>query len=140
MIKLKSILHSMNMVEFQVINIEQKDEFIGYQKYDLVNLTIPNLELYEITHESVMDFQMRLFYEITNLFWNPYIRIKRNSSYYTYIIRVYNTYTLKNIDTLQILVNDILKIFPFKRNSKKRKIIDETHIRNKISRLSIDEN
>lgn len=140
MIKLKSILHSMNMVEFQVINIEQKDEFIGYQKYDLVNLTIPNLELYEITHESVMDFQMRLFYEIANLFWNPYIRIKRNSSYYTYIIRVYNTYTLKNIDTLQILVNDILKIFPFKRNSKKRKIIDETHIRNKISRLSIDEN
>uniref|UniRef100_A0A6C0D4W5 Uncharacterized protein n=1 Tax=viral metagenome TaxID=1070528 RepID=A0A6C0D4W5_9ZZZZ len=125
------------MVEFQVIKIEQTYEFIRYQRYNLVNLTIPNLELYEVTHESVSNFQMRLFYELHNLFWDPYIRIEKNSSYYTYKIRVYDTYILKNINKLEQLVNHIFNTFPFKRYSTKRKIIDEVKLINKISRLNI---
>lgn len=119
------------MAELKVISVEKTVEYFDHLMYNVVNLTIPNLELYEIVNESIMNFNSKLFYEITNLFWNPYIRIEKNSSYYTYKIRVYDVYSLKNISILENLVNSILEKFPFKTSSRKRKQISDIYEINK---------
>ena len=125
------------MVEFKVLKIQQDIEEIGYIKYNIAIITIPNLELYEVTHESFLNFQSRIYYELNILFWDPYIRFEKNPAYYKYIIRIYNINSLKNISNLESVVNNIFTSFPFKRNSKKRKMINHTDITNKISRLTI---
>ena len=125
------------MTEFKVSKIEQTVEYVKHLKYDIIRLVIPNLEHYDITHESVLNFQSRLFCELSNIFWEPYIRIERDNSFYVYTIRVYNIYSLKNINKLESIVNRIFEKFPFKRHTNKRRIINETFISNKISRLSI---
>jgi hypothetical protein len=125
------------MTEFKVSKIEQTIEYVGHLKYNIVCLVIPNLEHYDVTHESVLNFQSRLFCELSNLFWEPYIRIERDNFQYRYTIRVYNIYSLKNVNKLEEIVNRIFEKFPFKRYSNKRRIINETFIRNKISRLNI---
>jgi hypothetical protein len=119
------------MAELKVISVEKTVEYFDHLMYNLVNLTIPNLELYEIVNESTMNFHSKLFYEITNLFWSPYIRIEKNASYYTYKIRVYDLYSLKNISMLENLVNNILEKFPFKTSSRKRKQISDIYEINK---------
>ena len=126
------------MAELKVVSVEKTVEYFDHLMYNVVNLTIPNLELYEIVNESTMNFQSKLFYEITNLFWNPYIRIEKNSSYYTYKIRVYDLYSLKNISILENLVNSILEKFPFKTSSRKRKqISDISEINKRVKILNI---
>jgi len=119
------------MAELKVISVEKTVEYFDHHMYNVVNLTIPNLELYEIVNESTMNFHSKLFYEITNLFWSPYIRIEKNASYYTYKIRVYDLYSLKNISMLENLVNNILEKFPFKTSSRKRKQISDIYEINK---------
>jgi hypothetical protein len=119
------------MAELKVISVEKTVEYFDHLMYNVVNLTIPNLELYEIVNESTMNFHSKLFYEITNLFWSPYIRIEKNASYYTYKIRVYDLYSLKNISMLENLVNNILEKFPFKTSSRKRKQISDIYEINK---------
>jgi hypothetical protein len=119
------------MADLKVISLEKTVEYFEHLMYNVVNLTIPNLELYEIVNESTMNFHSKLFYEITNLFWNPYIRIEKNASYYTYKIRVYDLYSLKNISMLENLVNNILEKFPFKTSSRKRKQISDIYEINK---------
>ena len=128
------------MAELKVISVEKTVEYFDHLMYNLVNLTIPNLELYEIVNESILNFHSKLFYEITNLFWNPYIRIEKNASYYTYKIRVYDVYSLKNISMLENLVNNILEKFPFKTNSRKRKqISDICEINKRVKILNISQ-
>jgi hypothetical protein len=128
------------MAELKVVSVEKTVEYFDHLMYNVVNLTIPNLELYEIVNESTMNFQSKLFYEITNLFWNPYIRIEKNSSYYTYKIRVYDLYSLKNISILENLVNSILEKFPFKTSSRKRKqISDISEINKRVKILNISQ-
>lgn len=130
------------MTEFKVSNIELSSEHIKQLEYKLVILTIPNLEKYNVSHESVLNFQTRLFYELNNLFWDPdnlqiYIRIKNNESYYKYSIRVTNTYNLKNILRLENTVNNIFERFPFKYISKKRRNTCEEYISYKVQKLNI---
>ena len=128
------------MAELKVISVEKTVEYFDHLMYNVVNLTIPNLELYEIVNESILNFHSKLFYEITNLFWNPYIRIEKNSSYYRYKIRVYDVYSLKNISMLENLVNNILEKFPFKTNSRKRKqISDICEINKRVKILNISQ-
>jgi len=128
------------MAELKVVSVEKTVEYFDHLMYNVVNLTIPNLELYEIVNESTMNFQSKLFYEITNLFWNPYIRIEKNSSYYTYKIRVYDLYSLKNISILENLVNSILDKFPFKTISRKRKQINDIcEINKRVKILNISQ-
>ena len=131
------------MTEFNVINIEQKNEFIGYKEYKLVILTIVNLESYYVSRKSILNFQTRLFYELNNLFWDPscspiYIRIEKDESEYKYIIRVTNIYMLKNIVYLENLVNRIFYEFPFKFINKKRRVINEYYIRSKIQKINLN--
>jgi hypothetical protein len=127
------------MVEFSVFKIEEELEFIGYQEYKLVNLIIPNLEVYGITSESANNFQTRLLYELQHMFWYPYIRIIKSESHYKYIIRVYDLYCLtKNTPLLETHVNELLNTFPFKRSNKKRKQLYDISITSKIKKLSID--
>ena len=128
------------MADLKVISVEKTVEYFDHLMYNVVNLTIPNLELYEIVNESILNFHSKLFYEITNLFWNPYIRIEKNSSYYRYKIRVYDVYSLKNISMLENLVNNILEKFPFKTSSRKRKqISDICEINKRVKILNISQ-
>lgn len=128
------------MAELKVISVEKTVEYFDHLMYNVVNLTIPNLELYEIVNESTMNFHSKLFYEITNLFWNPYISIEKNTSYYTYKIRVYDLYSLKNISMLENLVNNILEKFPFKTSSRKRKQINDIcEINKRVKILNISQ-
>ena len=128
------------MTEFKVLNIETKIESIKYLQYNIIILTIPNLEKYNVSHESVLNFQSRLFYELNNLFMDQetlYIRIQRNESYYKYSIRVTNIYNLKNILRLENTVNSIFEGFPFKYISKKRRNTCEEYISYKVQKLNI---
>jgi hypothetical protein len=130
------------MVEFKVHKIQQTNEFCSYLEFNLVELTIPNLEAYGVTHESLLNFQTKLFYEIDNLFWDPnnspiYIRIHRNDTYYTYTIRVINLYNLKNINRLEHLVNSIFDTFPFKYLNKKRRLLSEEFISHKVQKMTL---
>ena len=130
------------MTEFKVLNVESTIENIKYLQYNLVILTIPNLEKYNVSRDSVLNFQTRLFYELNDLFWdsdNPqiYIRIHKNESYYKYIIRVTNTYNLKNILVVRTVVNNIFERFPFKYISKKRRNTCEEYISYKVQKLNI---
>ena len=128
------------MTEFKVLNIETKIESIKYLQYNIIILTIPNLEKYNVSHESVLNFQSRLFYELNNLFMDQetlYIRIQRNESYYKYSIRVTNIYILKNILRLENTVNSIFEGFPFKYISKKRRNTCEEYISYKVQKLNI---
>ena len=128
------------MTEFKVLNIETKIESIKYLQYNIIILTIPNLEKYNVSHESVLNFQTRLFYELNNLFMDQetlYIRIQRNESYYKYSIRVTNIYILKNILRLENTVNSIFEGFPFKYISKKRRNTCEEYISYKVQKLNI---
>jgi hypothetical protein len=130
------------MVEFKVHNIQQTNEFIEYLEYKLVVLTVPNLENYGVSYESVLNFQTKLFYDIDNLFWDQskspiYIRINRDDAYYKYIIRVTNLYNLKNIVNLEIMVNSLFKTFPFKYITKKRRQLSEEYISYKVQKMNI---
>ena len=128
------------MTEFKVLNIETKIESIKYLQYNIIILTIPNLEKYNVSHESVLNFQTRLFYELNNLFMDQetlYIRIQRNESYYKYSIRFTNIYILKNILRLENTVNSIFEGFPFKYISKKRRNTCEEYISYKVQKLNI---
>lgn len=130
------------MTEFKILNIETSIEHIKYLQYKLIILTIPNLEKYNVSRESVLNFQTRLFYELNNLFMDLdnqqlYIRIQRNESYYKYIIRITNIYTLKNILHIESTVNTIFEHFPFKYISKKRRNTCEEYISHKVQKLNI---
>jgi hypothetical protein len=130
------------MVEFKVHNIQETNEFIGYLEHKLVVLTIPNLENYGVSNESVLNFQAKLFYDIDNLFWDPskspiYIRIHRDDTYYKYTIRVTNLYNLKNIVNLENVVNSLFKKFPFKYVTKKRRQLSEEYISYKVQKMNI---
>jgi hypothetical protein len=125
------------MVDFKVLNIQRNIEEVGHIKYNIATLIIPNLELYEVTHESFLNFQSRLYYELKVLFWDPYIRFEKNEANYKYSIRIYDIYSLENISKLEGVVNNIFSSFPFKCKSKKRKMINYVDITNKISKLTI---
>ena len=131
------------MGDFSVISINQTTETIECKVYDNIILTLPNLKAYNVEHESILNFQTKLFYELNNIFWDPYnspiyIRIDKNTSYITYILRVTNKYMLKNKLFLKDYVNNMLNTFNFKYTSKKRRLYSEDYISHKVQKLDIN--
>jgi len=129
------------MEQFRVLDIRESKELVDYLEYRTVVLTIPNLDSYNITNESVLNFQSGVFYELNNLFWDFHnyplrIRIKKENNTTTYTVRVTNNYTLKNIIKLEEIVNNIFLKFPFKY-IKKRKISNDEFIVNKLRKIDI---
>lgn len=130
------------MEQFRVLDIRESKELVDYLEYRTVVLTIPNLDKYNITNESVLNFQSGIFHELNNLFWDFYnyplhIRIKKENNTTTYTVRVTNHYTLKNIFKLEEIVNNIFLEFPFKY-IKKRKISNDEFIVNKLRKIDIN--
>jgi len=130
------------MGKFRVINIQESRELVDYLEYKTVVLTIPNLENYNITNESFLNFQSGIFYELNNLFWDfynypLYIRIKKDDNSITYTARITNHYMLKNILKLEEIVNSIFLNFPFKF-IKKRRISTDEFIVNKLQKIDIN--
>jgi hypothetical protein len=129
-------------MEFKVHKIELTKELCEHLEFTLVELTIPNLESYNVTRDSVLNFQTVLFDKVNNLFWDPsnspiYIRINTNEIYYKYIIRVTNIYNLKNITLLESLVNSLFEKFIFKYVNKKRRLLSEEYISYKVQKMNI---
>jgi len=126
------------MVEFKVLNSKLVKENVGYKEYYNVIITIPNLEVYEVTKESASNFNNRIHYELDVLFWNPLISLTRTSTEYIYTIRIYNIYSLNNVNKVKNLVNNIFNTFPFVRKNNKRKQLSfDDNISNKLVKLSI---
>ena len=129
------------MAQFRVLNIQESTELVGYLEYKTVVLTIPNLEIYNITNESILEFHSKILYELNNLFWDfynspLYIKITKETNI-TYTIRITNRYMLKNIVRLEEVVNSIFFNFPFK-TIKKRKNLNDEFIVNKIQKMNIN--
>jgi len=126
------------MVEFSVLNLELAKETVGYKEYNTVIITIPNLEVYEITKESASNFNNRMHHELDILFWNPLISLNRTSMEYIYTIRIYEVYCVKNFEKVEKLINNIFDTFPFARKNNKRKQLSfDDNISNKLVKLSI---
>jgi len=126
------------MAEFNVLNIELKKEMVAYKEYNNVIITIPNVEVYEITKESASNFNNRMHYELNNLFWSPLIRLTKIDSSYIYNIRVYNIYSINNIYKLEAIINNIFNTFPFvKKNNKRKQLSFDDNISNKLLKLNI---
>ena len=129
------------MAQFRVLNIQESTELVDYLEYKTVVLTIPNLETYNITNESILEFHSKILYELNNLFWDfynspLYIKITKETNI-TYTIRITNRYMLKNIVRLEEVVNSIFLNFPFK-TIKKRKNLNDEFIVNKIQKMNIN--
>lgn len=128
------------MNRLKVLSIEHTTETFDYKRYDLIKLILPNLETFKITLQSILNFQNKIFYELRNHFWNPHIYIQRFEKYTIYNIRVFDTYTLKNIYTLEPFIQEILNTFPFEyMKSLKRKIneTEDERLIKKTKQLSI---
>jgi len=130
------------MTQFRVISVEESKELVDCLEYKTVLLTIPNLEKYNITNESFLNFQSGIFYELNNLFWDfynspLYISIKKEDNSTTYIARITNHYMLKNVFKLEEVVNNIFLNFPFK-TIKKRRISSDEFIINKLQKIDIN--
>ena len=126
------------MVEFKVLNSKLVKENVGYKEYYNVIITIPNLEVYEVTKESASNFNNRMHNELDILFWNPLIHLTKTSSEYIYNIRIYNIYSVNNFKKVEKLVNNIFDTFPFLRKNNKRKQFPiDDNISNKLFKLTI---
>ena len=129
------------MVDFNVIKIIQTNELIEYQTYTNIIITLPNLERYNVVSESALNFQSKLFYELNNIFWDPYkslyIRIDKNSDYINYTVRITNMYMLKNLIYLKDYINSMLNNYKFKYLSNKRRLYSEDYITSKVQKINI---
>jgi len=126
------------MVEFTVLNIELKKVMVGYKEYNTIIITIPNLEVYEITKESASNFNNRMHYELDILFWNPLISLNKTSTEYIYTIRINYVYCVDNFNKVEQVINNIFNTFPFVRKNNKRKQLSfDDNISNKLVKLSI---
>ena len=129
------------MVDFNVIKIIQTNELIEYQTYTNIIITLPNLERYNVVSESALNFQSKLFYELNNIFWDPYkslyIRINKNSDYINYTVRITNMYMLKNLIYLKDYINSMLNNYKFKYLSNKRRLYSEEYITSKVQKINI---
>lgn len=129
------------MVDFSVIKIIQTNEIIEYQTYTNIIITLPNLERYNVVSESALNFQSKLFYELNNIFWDPYkslyIRINKNSDYINYTVRITNMYMLKNLIYLKDYINSMLNNYKFKYLSNKRRLYSEEYITSKVQKINI---
>jgi hypothetical protein len=126
------------MVEFSVLKCELGKETVGYKEYHTVIITIPNLEVYEITKESASNFNSRMHYELDILFWNPLISLTKTSMEYIYKIRIDNVYCDNDVNKVKQVVNNIFNTFPFVRKNNKRKQLSlDDNISNKLVKLSI---
>jgi len=117
------------MNELQVIKIDFFNEFYKYKKYNVVTIIIPNLEMYRIKKESIMNFHNRLCNE---LYFNLELKsIEKNSSNYIYYFRyTANNYTI-NTNIIEEKINNIFKTFPFIfiRNNKRKLNSDDKAVK-----------
>ena len=123
----------------EILNVEKKISFWKYLQILDIEVSLPNLETFGIKHQSVMDFQMRLFYELGNLLLTNKVFIKRSEETYTYIFRISDYYAFNNIDKIKPLGDFILNNFSFKKENNKRKKIsfDNNEISKKIKLLHL---
>lgn len=129
------------MVDFSVIKIVQTNEIIEHKTYTNIIIILPNLERYNVSSESALNFQSKLFYELNNIFWDPYkslyIRIDKNNDHINYTVRITNTYMLKNLMYLKDYINSMLNNYKFKYLSNKRRLYSEDYITSKVQKINI---
>ena len=124
--------------EFSIIDIQIKKVYYEYLEICNVEISIPNLELLGITCQSVLDFQMRFFYELGHLLLTKKVFIKRSEEIYTYIFRITDYYALNNLNKIKSLGDYILNDFCFrKENNKRKKISFDNEISKKIKLLHL---
>ena len=129
------------MVDFSVIKIVQTNEIIEHKTYTNIIIILPNLERYNVSSESALNFQSKLFYELNNIFWDPYkslyIRIDKNNDHINYTVRITNMYMLKNLMYLKDYINSMLNNYKFKYLSNKRRLYSEDYITSKVQKINI---
>jgi hypothetical protein len=129
------------MVDFSVIKIIQTNELIEHKTYTNIIITLSNLERYNVSSESALNFQSKLFYELNNIFWDPYkslyIRIDKNNDHINYTVRITNMYMLKNVMYLKDYINSMLNNYKFKYLSNKRRLYSEDYITSKVQKINI---
>jgi hypothetical protein len=129
------------MVDFSVIKIVQTNELIEHKTYTNIIITLSNLERYNVSSESALNFQSKLFYELNNIFWDPYkslyIRIDKNNDHINYTVRITNMYMLKNVMYLKDYINSMLNNYKFKYLSNKRRLYSEDYITSKVQKINI---
>jgi hypothetical protein len=129
------------MVDFSVIKIIQTNELIEHKTYTNIIITLSNLERYNVSSESALNFQSKLFYELNNIFWDPYkslyIRIDKNNDHINYTVRITNMYMLKNLMYLKDYINSMLNNYKFKYLSNKRRLYSEDYITSKVQKINI---
>jgi hypothetical protein len=129
------------MVDFSVIKIVQTNELVEHKTYTNIIITLSNLERYNVSSESALNFQSKLFYELNNIFWDPYkslyIRIDKNNDHINYTVRITNMYMLKNLMYLKDYINSMLNNYKFKYLSNKRRLYSEDYITSKVQKINI---
>jgi hypothetical protein len=125
----------------EILDIKQTKRYWKYLEFLDIEISIINLELLGIYHQSVLDFQMRFFYELGHLLLTNRIYINKNDTIITYIFRINDYYALNNLSKIKPLGDFILNDFPFKYCSKKRKIVrqESFQISKKFKHIKLDE-